>query len=122
MFDLLRTVKREVATEAVYFAGLRISERDFIPDWRQWLPVRPGNPTFPESVEVAAQLISEIEERAGKPLGQLTDAEIAPYRQSIHEVMDERYAAERRNNSTRGDRALERLRREYGEPNLRAVA
>ncbi|HEU0299272.1 MAG TPA: hypothetical protein VFR37_07460 [Longimicrobium sp.] len=122
MFDMLRTARREVATEAVYFAGLRIRERDFIPDWRRWLPVRPGNPTFPESVGMAAQLLTELEERAGKPLERLTDAEIEPYRRSIHAVMDERYAAERRSDPTLGERALERLRREYGEPNLRAVA
>jgi hypothetical protein len=122
MFDLLRTVRREVATEAVYFAGLRISERDFIPDWQRWLPVRPGNPTFPESVEVAAQLLREMEERAGKPLGCLTDAEIAPYQRSIHEVMDERYAETRSGDPGLGDRVLDELRREYGEPNLRAVA
>lgn len=122
MFDLLRTVKREVATEAVYFAGLRIREREFIPDWRRWLPLRPGSPTFPESVDVAAQLLTEIEEQAGKPLERLTDAEIEPYHQSIHEVMDERYAAERRSDPARGDRVLESLRREYGNPNLRAVA
>jgi hypothetical protein len=122
MFEILRTVQREIATEAVYLAGLRMREREFIDDWRRWLPLRPGNPTFPASLDVAATLIEEIEQRTAKRLEQLSEAELEPYRRCIHQVMDRRYARQRSGDPTVGRRILEELRRDYGRPDWQAVA
>ena len=122
MFEILNTVKRQVATEAVYLAGLRMREREFIDDWRRWLPLRSGRPTFPTSLDVAARLIEEIELRTTRPLEQLTEAELEPYWRSIRQVMDRRYAQTRSSNPAVGRRILEELRRDYGRPEWQAVA
>ncbi|HEX6370788.1 MAG TPA: hypothetical protein VF006_17860 [Longimicrobium sp.] len=122
MFELLNEVPRGVATEAIYFAGLRISERFRYPDWRHWLPLRPGDPTFPESVDAAGQLIEELEARAGKPLAQLTDAEVRPLWDEAHRVMDARRHREIPPDPALGARVLADLERRYGEGYIHAFA
>jgi hypothetical protein len=121
MFDLLKTVRGEVATEAVYLAGLRIREREFFPEWRRWLPLRPGNATFPESLRVAAGLLDAIERDAGVPLARLGEADVEPYQRAIRALMDERYRRERRGDPSVARRILAEMRRDYGSPE-RAVA
>ncbi len=122
MFDLLNEVPRGVATEAIYFAGLRIRERARYPDWRRWLPLRPGDPTYPESVAAAEKLIEEIESRAHKPLAELSDAEVQPLWDEAHRVMDERYDREIPPDPEMAERLLADLRRRYGEGYVHALA
>jgi hypothetical protein len=122
MFELLNEVPRGVATEAIYFAGLRISERFRYPDWRRWLALRPGDPTFPESVDAAARLMEELEARAGKPLAQLTDAEVRPLWDEAHRVMDARRHREIPPDPALGARVLADLERRYGDGYVHALA
>lgn len=122
MFDLLNEVPQGVATEAVYFAGLRISERGRYPDWRRWLPLRPGDPTYPESVDAAAKLLEELECRAGKPLAELTDAEVEPVWDEARKVIDERYDREIPRDPEEAERELADLRRRYGQGYVHALA
>lgn len=122
MFDLLNEVPRGVATEAIYFAGLRIRERARYPDWRRWLPLRPGDPTYRESVDTAAQLIEEIESRAGKPLSELTDAEVEPIWEVARGVMRDRYDREIPPDPAVGERVLADLHRRYGDGYVHALA
>jgi hypothetical protein len=122
MFDLLNEVPRGVATEAIYFAGLRIRERARYPDWRRWLPLRPGDATYPESVDAAAKLLEEIEAQAGKPLAELADQEVQPLWDQAHSVMDERYDREIPPDPAVGERVLADLRRRYGKGYVHALA
>lgn len=120
MFDVLRSIQSDVATEAVYRIGLRIYEREYFQDWRRWLPLRPNDHPAPEALAAATQVLEEIERRAGKPLGQLDDAEIEPYRRKVHRIMDQRRARERTVDPAVAQRILEEMRRDYG--GHRAVA
>lgn len=122
MFDLLNEIPRGAAAEAMYFAGLRISERAYYPDWRRWLPLRPGDPSFPESLDAAAKLIEEIEVRAGKPLAELSDAEVEPLWGEAGRVMDERYDREIPPDARVAERVLADLHRRYGEGYVHALA
>lgn len=122
MFEWLNEVPRGVATEAVYFAGLRISERARYPDWRRWLPLRPGDPTYPESIEAAARLVEEIESRAGKPLAELADAEVEPIWEEARRVMWDRYDREIPPDPAVAERVLADLHRRYGEGYVHALA
>lgn len=114
MFELLNHVKYGVATEAVYLVGLRIRERESYPDWRRWLVLRTGEPTFPASPGVAAKLVEEIEELAGKPLTELSRAELEPFERRMGDIMAERRAREVPDRDGTGQRILEELRRDYG--------
>jgi hypothetical protein len=122
MFDLLNEVPRGVATEAVYFAGLRISERARYPDWRRWLPLRPGDATYPESVQAATELLEELEARAGKTLANLTDPELKPLWAEAHRVLDERYDREIPPDAEQAERIIADLHRRYGEGYVHALA
>jgi hypothetical protein len=122
MFDVLNQVSRGVATEAIYFAGLRISERFRYPDWRRWLPLRPGDPTYPESVDAAARLIEEIESRGGKPLAAMTDAEVQLQWNEAQRVIDERRHREIPPDPALGARVFADLERRYGEGYVHALA
>lgn len=114
MFQVLQRVRHEVATEAVYLAGLRMRERGFIPDWRRWIVRRTGAPVFAASPAVAATLIEEIERQAAKPLAELSDAELDAFHRRIHDIMAERHAREYPDPDGIGERILEELRRDYG--------
>lgn len=122
MFDLLNQIERGAAAEAIYFAGLRIHERRHYPDWRRWLPLRPGDPAFPESLDAAAKLIEEVERHAGKPLAELSDAEVDPLWEQAREVMEARYGREVPSNPAVAERVLAELRRAYGDGYVHAAA
>lgn len=122
MFDVLKEVPFGVAIEAIYFAGLRIRERAYYPDWRRWLPLRPGDATHPGSVDAAARLIEELESRTGKPLAELTDPELEPIWAKAHKVFDERADREIPPDPILGERVLADLRRRYGEGYVHALA
>lgn len=122
MFEVLKSVRREVATEAVYLAGLRLRERGAFADWRRWLVTRTGDPVFPASVGVAVKLLEEMEIRAARPLAEFSDAEARTFQRRIHDIMDARYAAAYPDPDGVGERILEELRRDYGRPDWRAVA
>lgn len=122
MFDLLNQIPRGAAAEAIYFAGLRTRERRYYPDWRRWLPLRPGDPAFPESLDAAATLIEELEARAGKPLAELADAEVQPIWEDARAVMKDRYDREIPPNPAAADRVLADLHRRYGEGYVHALA
>ena len=104
----------------MYLAGLRIRERGGFPDWRRWLVLRTGEPTFPESPNVAEKLLEEIEDAAAKPLATLSDAELRPFNQRMDEIMAEWRAYPQPD--AVGQRLLEELRRDYRGPHWRAVA
>lgn len=122
MFDVLNQVPRGVATEAIYFTGLRISERVRYPDWRRWLALRPGDPTYPESVDAAVKLIEEIETLGRKPLAEMTDAEVQPLWDEAQRVMDERRHREVPRDPVLGARVLADLERRYGDGYVHALA
>jgi hypothetical protein len=122
MFNVLNEVPFGVAIEAIYFAGLRIRERAHYPDWRRWLPLRPGDPTHPESVNAAARLIEELESRMGKPLAELTDTEVEPIWAQAHSVFDARADREIPPDPVLGERLLADLRSRYGEGYVHALA
>jgi hypothetical protein len=122
MFDLLNEIPRGAAAEAMYFAGLRISERAYCPDWRRWLPLRPGDPAFPESVGAAEKLIEELETRAGKPLSELADSEVEPIWKEARRVMKDRYDREIPPDPAVAERVLADLHRRYGEGYVHALA
>jgi hypothetical protein len=122
MFNVLNEVPFGTALEAIYFAGWRVRERDRYPDWRRWLPLRPGDAIHPGSVEVAARLIEELESRAGKPLSALPEAELEPIWLQAHRVFDARMHRESPPDPVRGERLLADLRRRYGEGYVHALA
>lgn len=122
MFNVLNEVPFGVAVEAIYFAGLRVRERAYYTDWRRWLPLRPGDATHPESVDAAARLIEELECRAGKPLAELTDAQLEPIWLQAHRVFDARMHREFPPDPVRGERLLADLRQRYGEGYVHALA
>jgi hypothetical protein len=122
MFDILRTVDSAVANDAAYRIALRIRERERFRDWRRWLPLRPDDRLFPGSIRVAARVLQDIERRTGKPLGDLTDAEVRPFQRRIDDLMDERARAEFPDPDGVGERLLQELRRDYGDGRHRAVA
>lgn len=122
MFEILRRVDSRTASEAAYRIGLRIYEREYYPEWRRWLSLRPGDVRDEEAIEVATAVLDEIEQRTGAPLGRLTDGRIEPYERRIHEIMRERRAAEHPDREGVGKRLLEEMRRDYAVPAWRAVA
>lgn len=122
MFNVLNEVPFGVAIEAIYFAGWRVRERAHYPDWRRWLPLRPGDATFPGSVAAAAKIIEELECRAGKPLAELSEAELEPIWLQAHRVFDERLHREFPPDPVRGEQLLADLRRRYGNGYSHALA
>lgn len=122
MFDLLNQIPRGAAAEAIYFVGWRISERAYYPDWRRWLPLRPGDPAFPESTSAAEKLIEELEARAGKPLAELTDEEVDRIWEVARKVMKDRYDREIPPDPEQAERVLADLHRRYGEGYVHALA
>lgn len=122
MFRILRDADFDVAEEALYHAGLRLHERQYFPEWRHWLPLRTSGILAPESIEVAAAVLEEIERRSGKPLGALSDDELSPYNREIYRISDERREKERPGLGREvGERLLEELRREYGDLSRRVA-
>jgi hypothetical protein len=122
MFNVLRTAPFELLTDAAYRISLRIRERERFRNWRKWLSIRPDHQSHPASVAVAVRVLAEIERRTGKPLGDLTDAELQPYQRRIDDILDVRYAAAYPDVDGSAERILEELRRDYGRPDWRAVA
>jgi hypothetical protein len=122
MFNLLNEIPRGAAAEAMYFAGWRISERARFPDWRRWLPLRPGDPAFLESTGAAEQLLEELEARAGKPLAEMTEDEVDRIWEVARKVMKDRYDREIPPDPEVAERVLADLRREYGEGYVHALA
>jgi hypothetical protein len=114
MFEILRTVHGDVAAEAAYRVGLRIYERAYYADWRKWLPLRPNDGPPAEAIAVATDVLEEIEQRAGKPLANLPDAQLRPYERRIQKIMEARQRAELPADSGLGERILQELRRDYG--------
>jgi hypothetical protein len=114
MFEILRSVPSDVASEAAYRVGLRIYEREHFSDWRKWLPLRPNDGPFPEAISVATDVLAEIETCTGKPLAMLTDAQLKPYERRIRTLMAKRRRAEYPDPDGVGERILEELRRDYG--------
>lgn len=121
MFNVLNEVPFGTALEAIYFAGHRIQERAYYPDWRRWLPLRPGDAIHPGSVDAAATLLEELECRAGKPLAELTNPELEPIWLQAHRVFDERKDREYPPDPVRGERLVAELRRMYGEGYVHAL-
>lgn len=120
MFEELRSTSKDTATDVVYRVGLRIWERERVPIWRKWLATRPHNRLTPDATQVATRILEQIEARTGKPLAELSDAEVSPYLQAMYDVMEQRSKAERTLDPAVGRRILEEMRRDYGRP--RAVA
>lgn len=120
MFDELRSASKDIATDVVYRVGLRVWERDRFPSWRKWLATRPHDRLSPEATAVATHILEQIEMRTGKPLGELSDAEVSPYLQAMYNVMEQRSKAERTLDPAVGRRILEEMRRDYAR--ARAVA
>lgn len=114
MFEILRTAPIELLTDAAYRIALRIREREHFRNWRKWLPIRPDDQPHPASIAVATGVLAEIERRTGKPLGDLTDADLRPYERRINDLLDGRYAEEYPDPDRIGERILEELRRDYG--------
>lgn len=116
MFDVLTREELDLADEAVYHLGIRLWERRAYPDWRRWLPLRSGEVLDADSFRVATAVLEEIERRAGKPLGELSDAEVECYSRRIHRIVDTRDERERPGlPAGEGERLLEELRRDYGD-------
>jgi hypothetical protein len=118
LFEELHDARLDLLTEVVYLIGLRFSERDRFPTWRKWLPLRPGDSTD-EAVALAARLIEDIEGAEGKPLAQLTERELGPYRRCIHNIVDRRREQENPKDPEvveQARRSPEEMRRLYGGP------
>lgn len=122
MFDILRNVNAHVANEALYLVGLRFHERPHFPGWRHWLRVRSPSPRFPESFGVATEVIEEIESCTGRTFEDLSEAELAPYRAAVYEIVEQRRRAERKADPAVARQILEEMRRDYGNGHWRAVA
>lgn len=121
MFEELESVDRGVAEEALYRVGLRVYERDRFPTWRRWLADRPPG-TDREAISLAESILGAIERATGKPLAELTDAEIRPFRRRMHEIMSARHRRENRADPARVQQILAEMRRDYGRPEERALA
>jgi hypothetical protein len=121
MFDELRSASKEAATDVAYRVGLRVWERDRFRDWRKWLNARPDGRLSPEAVQVATHMLEQIEAGTGKPLAELSDAEVRPYLHAMYEVMEQRWKAEATLDPAVARRILEEMRRDYGS-HYRAVA
>jgi hypothetical protein len=120
MFEPLRSVREDVATEVAYRVGLRIYERDRFPTWRNWLAVRPNNRMSEEAVRISTHILEQIEARTGKPLATIPDEEMSPFLREMYDVMEQRWRAERKGDPAVAQRILEEMRRDYG--GYRAVA
>jgi hypothetical protein len=122
MFDILRSVDGPVANEALYLLGLRFHERPYFPGWRYWMRVRSPGPRFPESFDVATEVIEEIESRTGRRFEDLSEPELAPYRTAVYDIVEQRRTAGRKIDPAVAHRILEEMRRDYGHGHWRAVA
>jgi len=114
VFDELRAVAKDVATEVAYRVGLRIYERDRFPTWRNWLATRPNNRMSDDAVRIATHILEQIEERTGKPLCTIADDEMSPFLGEMYDVMEERRKAEPKGDPAVARRILEEMRRDYG--------
>lgn len=122
MFEVLDRVDLEVAEEALYHVGLRVDERRHFPEWRHWLPLRTSGVPDPRSLEVAADVIGEIECRTMTSLGAMEDDEVGPYDQAMQLIVEARRKKERPGLGPEvGERLLEELRREYGDLSRRVA-
>ena len=121
MFEELESTELDVAEEALYRVGLRLYERDRFPTWRQWLADRPPS-SDPGAVSLAERILDTLERVTGKPLSELADSEIRPYRRRMHEIMSARYRRETRADPARVRQILEEMRVQYGRPEERNVA
>ncbi len=122
MFEVLDRVDLEVAEEALYHIGLRVYERRYFPEWRHWLPLRTSGVLNPRSLEVASEVIGEIECRTMASLGAMEDDEVGPYDQAIRLIVEARRKKERPGLGREvGERLLEELRRDYGDLSRRVA-
>lgn len=122
MFDLLRSIPFGEVNETVYRVGLRLSERDRFPTWRRWVGTRPGSTVSPGAVASAIALLEELEAHAGTPLHALSDAQVERYSRMMDRIVSERDRRELRFDALRARKALEELRRMYGNPSCHAAA
>lgn len=109
MFEMITRVPRDEMIEAVYEAGLRMTQRERARGLKQ-----NGSPVT--SNELAARLIAEVQEAAGKHVADLTDEELDLYIPLLSRTMFARLRAERTADPTRAEAALRSMRTEYGAP------
>lgn len=122
MFEILDRVELPVAEEALYHLGLRLYERKHFPDWRRWLSLRTSEILAPESIDVAASVLGEVECRTRTALGEMDDDLVAAYERAIRLIVSGRRKAERPVlDPERGRRLLEELRRDYGDVSRRVA-
>lgn len=122
MFDILRNVDGHIANEALYLLGLRFHERPYFPGWRHWLRVRSPAPRFAESFEVVTEVIEEIESCTGQTFEDLSEAELAPYRSAVYEIVEQRRRTGRKADLAVARQILEEMRRDHGNGHWKAVA
>jgi hypothetical protein len=115
MFEELESVDQGVANEAVYRVGLRMYERDRFPTWRRWLADRPPAREA-GSIPLAERILGTIERRTGKPLVELTDDELRPYRLCMDRIMRARHRRENRADPARVQQILDEMRAQYSHP------
>lgn len=116
MFEVVHSEDLDVLTSAVYLAGLRVRERHAYPDWRTWLPLRPGGDEDPDALAAAARIIEDIEHAEGRPLTEISDRDLRPYERCVSDIVDERRRRERPYDPEEGERLLRELRERYGGP------
>lgn len=116
MFEVLHSGDLDVLTGAVYLAGLRMRERRAYPDWRTWLPLRPGGDERADVLSAATRIIEDIERAEGLPLAEISDRDLRPYERCVSDIVDERGMRERPHDPRQAERVLRELRDRYGGP------
>lgn len=120
MFDVLWRIDLDLLTHVMYNVGLRITERDRFPTWREALPIRPGD-IPPEAIPVATEVLEEVERLAGKELAEIDEEQMEPLVCAMQRIDRERRERETPYDRERGRRLLEELRRDYGDLSRRVA-
>jgi hypothetical protein len=110
MFDLVMTVPRPDAVNAVYEAGLRLSQRERL----AWIKETGEFPVTEDAL--AAQLLAEIEQAEGRELVELSKEETDRYIVELSSRLSERIQKEFPDHHGRGREILEEMRAQYSWP------
>jgi hypothetical protein len=109
MFEILNRVSEGEMIEAVYEAGLRMTQRDRAEGRKQHGRPLTENP-------IAAQILDDVQRDAGKHVADLSDAELDHYIPRLSAMMFGRLRAGRPGDPERAEATLQEMRATYRPP------
>jgi hypothetical protein len=119
MFETLHDLEYDVLVESVYWAMLRLFQRnvqlDIIAEAGTPEEAAEGDGVSAED-RVIHRILHEIREAEGKPLSTLTDGELEKHIFALSDILDERDRDVSPETARRAELALEEMRRMYPSP------